>query len=305
MFDFQTEQKVFEIGEIKVGGIPAQNPTVLIGSIFYHGDKLVLDGQGHFDRQRAEAVLQNLAEMQDKTAMPAMLDVVGSSANVMEQYLEFIVDHTDVPILVDGAGNYKAALAGLRYAKDQGFLGRCVYNSLLPEASDDEKNELRSIGVESAILLTYGDAMQMVTSSGFRVETAKKLVTLAESIGIKNMLIDTVVLDIPTLGLAAKAIYRIKDEMGYPAGCGAHNSVDKWKGLKEKFDKKRLKLPALAVSNVVPVAVGADFLLYGPIQHADIIFPLIGFVNTSYVQILREQGIRIKKDQKHPRWKIG
>lgn len=305
MFNLSVKQKTFTIGGVKVGGIPACNPTVLIGSIFYHGDKLVLDNQGNFDKNQAEEVLTKLSESQEKTAMPAMLDVVGSSPELMERYLEFIVDNIEIPLLIDGAGDHEAGLAGLRYAKEHGFLDRCVYNSLLPEAGDQEKTALKEIGVKSALLLTYGDAMQMVTSSNFRVETAKELISTAQSLGIENMLIDTVVLDIPTLGLATKAIYKIKNQLGYPAGCGAHNSVDKWKGMKEKFDKKKLKLPALAVSNIIPVALGADFVLYGPVQHAGIIFPLVGFTNTSYVQLLREQGIRIKKDQPHPRWRIG
>ena len=305
MFDYAVPQKTFTIDNTKVGGIPAQNPTVLVGSIFYQGDKLVLDNEGGFDKVGVDSVLAQHAEIKDKTGMPSMLDVVGPSPDIMRSYLEFLVDRTDVPFLIDGAGSTEAGLAGLQYAKDQGFLDRCVYNSLLPEASEDEKLQLKQIGVKSALLLTYGDSMKLVSSSQYRVDVARELIATAESLGIVNLLIDTVVLDIPTLGLATKAIHLVKNTLGYPAGCGAHNSVDKWKGLKAKFDKKQLKLPALAVSNVIPVAMGADFVLYGPIQHAKLIFPLIGFTNTAYIQVLREQGIRISKDQVHPRWMIG
>ena len=52
------DQKVLDIGGITVGEIPGQNPTVLIGLIFYHGHKLVADDkQGQFDRTKAEAVI--------------------------------------------------------------------------------------------------------------------------------------------------------------------------------------------------------------------------------------------------------
>ncbi|MCK5346920.1 MAG: tetrahydromethanopterin S-methyltransferase subunit H, partial [Candidatus Heimdallarchaeota archaeon] len=125
MFSYEVEQKTFTIGGVKVGGIPAVNPTVLVGSIFYHGDKLVLDKSGSFDKPKAQTVIKQMDEMKDRTAMPSMLDVVGPSPELMREYLAFIVDLTDVPLLIDGAGDFKAGLAGLRYAKEQGFLDRC------------------------------------------------------------------------------------------------------------------------------------------------------------------------------------
>ena len=45
MFEFKSKQQTFNIGGIKVGGVPGQNPTVLIGTIFYHGHKAVIDGR--------------------------------------------------------------------------------------------------------------------------------------------------------------------------------------------------------------------------------------------------------------------
>jgi tetrahydromethanopterin S-methyltransferase subunit H len=52
---FKTEQKIFDIGGLKIGGQPGQLPTVAVGSIFYHKDKIVIDPKtGSFDRQKAE-----------------------------------------------------------------------------------------------------------------------------------------------------------------------------------------------------------------------------------------------------------
>ncbi len=35
MFKFNTNQNVYELGRIKIGGQPGELPTVLIGSIFW------------------------------------------------------------------------------------------------------------------------------------------------------------------------------------------------------------------------------------------------------------------------------
>ena len=51
MFKFEREQQIFNIAGVKVGGQPGQLPTVLIGSIFYHGHRIVVDQKrGDFDK---------------------------------------------------------------------------------------------------------------------------------------------------------------------------------------------------------------------------------------------------------------
>ncbi|MEM5818410.1 MAG: tetrahydromethanopterin S-methyltransferase subunit H, partial [Desulfitobacterium hafniense] len=45
MFKFTAQQHVYDINGVKVGGQPGEYPTVLIGSIFYRGHKIVSDGQ--------------------------------------------------------------------------------------------------------------------------------------------------------------------------------------------------------------------------------------------------------------------
>ena len=58
MFKFNTPQKIYDIGGIKIGGQPGELPTTLIGSIFYEGQKMVEDPKkGVFDRARAEELI--------------------------------------------------------------------------------------------------------------------------------------------------------------------------------------------------------------------------------------------------------
>jgi len=60
LFRFEREQKVFDIGGIKVGGQAGEYPTVLIGSIFYDRHKIVSDEtKGEFDKKQAEASAMN------------------------------------------------------------------------------------------------------------------------------------------------------------------------------------------------------------------------------------------------------
>ena len=56
MFEFTAEQKVFDIAGVKVGGKPGENPSVLIGSMFFRGHKIVSDPEkGIFDKAKAKS----------------------------------------------------------------------------------------------------------------------------------------------------------------------------------------------------------------------------------------------------------
>ena len=61
MIRFKTEQKLFQVGRIQIGGQPGELPTVLIGSIFWLGQKLVKDAnQGIFDAKEAENLINKI-----------------------------------------------------------------------------------------------------------------------------------------------------------------------------------------------------------------------------------------------------
>lgn len=81
MFAFKTEQKIYGIDGLKIGGQPGQLPTVMIGSIFYHKDKIVADAKtGNFDRNKAEEILSAEQEISARTGNPRIVDVCASWA---------------------------------------------------------------------------------------------------------------------------------------------------------------------------------------------------------------------------------
>ncbi|MEM2630161.1 MAG: tetrahydromethanopterin S-methyltransferase subunit H, partial [Candidatus Bathyarchaeia archaeon] len=88
MYQFKNEQKIFEIGKVKVGGIPGERPTVLIGSIFYAREKIVIDHKkGEFDKDKAENYIKMQEEYSDKTGNPHMVDVGGSTNEAIIKFL--------------------------------------------------------------------------------------------------------------------------------------------------------------------------------------------------------------------------
>jgi len=300
MLKFRTEQKVYEISGLKVGGEVGENPTVMIGSIFYKGDKTVQNEKtGTFDRERAQELIAKVEEASDRTGLSAMLDVVCTNSDVAEKYLEFAADATRMPILIDSVSE-EAALKGMDIAKELKIVERTILNSLNPETKESTYRKIKEAGLESAILLTY--STKAIVSSKERVKLLDTLIPKAEEAGIKKILVDTVVMDIATLGLACKAIYEVKDKFGYPAGCGAHNAIESWGALKKKKDKQ-LTLVCSSIVNGLPVAIGADFILYGPVSSAEYMFPAVSLIDASYGQLMIEEGRR--PGPNHPRFRIA
>jgi len=278
MLKFGTQQKVFEIGKVKVGGQPGENPTVLIGSIFYHGHKVVADEKtGKLHKEEAERLIKLQEEFSDKTGNPCMLDVVGSTEEAMERFISFVADVTEAPFLIDSP-SVEVKVAGVKYASEVGLEKRVVYNSLILESKPEEFEVLKGSGVESAILLAYERG---VMTSKARVKALKELLPKAEEAGITKPLLDTFVIDIPSLSIACRAMLDLKRHLGLPCGCGAHNAISTWAGFKKRMGAEAIK-PCTVTVNVAPIVLGADFVLYGPIEDCKYVFPSVHAINTSY-----------------------
>jgi len=300
MFKFSKEQIVFDIGGVKVGGAIGENPTVMIGSIFYKGDKTVKDERsGDFDQEAAKRLIVKAEEMSKKTGLPAMLDVICTNSNSAEKYIRFAAEITEMPLLIDSVSD-EAAVKGLETARDLGIMERTILNSISPETRDSIYKKIREVGLKNAVLLTY--SARAIISSKERVKLLETLLPKVKEAGIEKILIDTVVVDISTLGLACKAIYEVKDRYGYPTGCAAHNAVSSWKALRKKKDPM-LTSVCSSIASSLPVAIGADFILYGPIQDAEYIFPAVCLIDAAYGQVLIEEGKR--PSPSHPRFKIS
>ncbi|MFW9786134.1 MAG: tetrahydromethanopterin S-methyltransferase subunit H [Candidatus Thorarchaeota archaeon] len=301
MFEYRSDQRTLNIGGVRIGGPLGLIPTVLIPSLFYNKDRLVKNATtGEFDKDKTENMINILSDLTERTGLGTMLDVVAMTEEAMVKYLQFLVDRTDFPLLIDGSDSLEVNAAGIRYAMDSGFLDRVIINSLTPDSDDDLFVVVQETGLKNALILTFNSAS--LASSSKRVEIADNLINKAQSVGVSNILIDTGVMDLPTLGIACKTQNLLKDKYGYPVGNGAHNAVSTWTGLVPKFGREAKK-PAVVGSSLMPVSLGADFVLMGPARDAPLVYPSIAMIDVAYSGILIEE--RIRPDKPHPRYLVG
>jgi tetrahydromethanopterin S-methyltransferase subunit H len=304
VFKFKTPQKIYEIGGKRIGGQPGELPATLIGSIFYQGHKIVEDPKkGVFDRGRAEELIVKQDELSDLTGNPCMLDVVCTSIEAARSYIDFVSEATEAPILLDAYP--KVRLEALEYVTEIGLTDRIVYNSIY-SPTEAEVDAIRDSGIEAAILLAYNvkdRTTEGVLSLLRGTDEKLGLLEVSERAGITKPLVDTTIFTyIPSIGMGARACFRVKEELGLPAGGAPGNATAIWK-QPEDWGSDVAKINYVA-PQVVPLVLGANFLLYGVIEAAPWVFPACAAVDAMIASTAQiEHGIETLTDE-HPLYKL-
>lgn len=305
MFRFKTPQRIFQIRRLRIGGQPGELPTVLIGSIFYKGHRIMKDSRrGIFNRDAAETLIRNQEELADTTGNPGILDVVVSSLEAIEKQLDFVSAITDAPFIFD-AWPPNVRIEGLKHLKQTGLIERTIYNSISPTTKKNELDAITEAKVKAAIVLSFNFTDPWVRGllSVLRGTKQKNgLLSMAEDAGIDKPLVDNSVTSIPSIGISARAIQAVKAEFGIPAGCGAANATTRWKEAKKRWGDDVFKA-CEASSQTATLALCADFLLYGPIESSNWIFPASAAVDAMVAAAAKELGTETATKE-HPLYKL-
>ena len=306
MFKFEKEQKVLNIAGVNIGGQPGEYPTALIGSIFYSRHKIVSDKvKGDFDKKQAEALINKVEELSEKTGNPYILDVVGETPEALIKYIEFVADITKCPFLIDGV-TPQIRMPAVKHAVEIGLTERAIYNSIDFHVSDEEINFLKDCNVQNAVLMAFNPKKPWAEG---RVDVLKgesgqkSLLKAAEEAGVQQVLVDTAVLDMPSIAICSKAIQLVKSEFGLPAGCGPANAVTTWKRVKKGEFGPHAYEVCSGGSGILTQIMGADFVMYGPIELSEAAFIACAMTDALVAYAARKLGI-VTKTRNHPLYKI-
>lgn len=295
MLEFEKEQKVIKIGGLSIGGQPGENPTVMIGTVFYAGHRALLDEKtGKFDKSLVEKEVNEFMTIIDENGMQGIIDVVGGYAEALIKECTFIADLVDIPFLVDGLNDNSRgpAMAGL---KEIGLLDRAILNSIDYNTSDETLSKLKEISVKNAVLLTFG-SKAIFPKQKLNLLT-ERLIPLAQKAEIQNLIIDSAVLDLPSIGINYESTKLIKSELGLPTGYAPANAIYGWKFVKKYGDSARCGAIASLMVNCLDA--GSDFILFGPIKFAKCVVPSIA-LNSAIKSYYRKRVLRKSISEKTP-----
>ncbi len=282
MFESENGQKIAEIGNIKIGGESSEYPFVLIGSMFYHGHKIVRDDRaGEFDKSKAEEQIQNFLEFSDQTSVPVIIDVVGAYKEALLKYCQFVAEHCEIPFLVDGLSD-ESRIFAIEKLIETGYRERAVYNSLDSATNVESCAKIKEIGVKNAVLLCFGSrAVTPKQKINLLTSTDPENLGLLEKVklaGIQDYIVDVAVLDIPSIAISAGSIKKIKEELKIPVGCAPVNALAEWNNWKMFGKKGKTGTTAAIISHML--SSGADFGMYGSINKAIDVFPGIAVLDS-------------------------
>jgi tetrahydromethanopterin S-methyltransferase subunit H len=300
MFKFNTTQNIYQVGRVKIGGQPGELPTVLIGSIFWLGQKMVQDAnKGIFDAKEAENLINKMQMWSDVSGVPFAFDIVGTTEEAFSKYIPFVAEHSEAPLMLD-AMSPKTRMAAADMVKKMGLQDRCIYNSFYKGVSKLEAEKVKESGIKTSIVLADNPKDNSLDG---KLAVLEEALALAKEGGITNPLIDTAIPAFaPDMGTAVRAIHYIKEKFGHPTGLGTGNVVTTMGWVKANVPKEFRK-GCVTATNSIMQTMGANWLMFGPAEQADWVFPAVAIVDTYVASAMADVEIR-PLEETHPIFKV-
>jgi len=294
---FSVEQKVFEVYGVKFGGVPGLNPTVVIGSLFYTGDrKLVNACEGVIDKEATIREIEFAKSVAEEYGLKLAIDLIGSSTKLFEKTLPLIADIANTPILIDSPSP-KVRIAGYKLAYEIGVSDRCIANGLYINSPREEYEAIREYKIAASVVMGFDPSRASTTlTPSSRLElVTNKLIPKARHYGIDRILLDAVVLDPSSISLCGITIRLFKDKLGLPSGAAPANAL----GQVSKRSFRVEDATGIHSSSAVYLRLmGADFIFYGPLKRIKYIASALSTVDSLLGYLLRLEGKRL--DRQHP-----
>ena len=305
MFQFETEQKVCEVGGVKFGGQPGEYPCVCVSSIFQKGDKVFESKRKEgFNEKYARELLNAQDRMSRETGVPGMADIVANTGKEFKLFIDFVTATSEMPFCVD-AWVMKPKLEGAAYCAEKGLLDRMFYNSLTVWEADleTEIREISQIGVKHVLLVAFDQENQMPAG---RITGTQKLLDAIEKVGaeFESIFVDTSVMNGPATAFCGIANRMIKEKWGFPtARAPSNGSYMDLNRFRETWGFK-----GWSASDAALEALSAfyyhDMIFSGPMAGAIRIMPAVAQAEAFLASAVFAETKRLPKDPNHPLFKL-
>lgn len=277
MFVFKTKQQSFDFKGITFGGAAGENPTVLVGGLFFTGQEIVADTKtGAFDRSLAKNWIEIAEAASARTGHPLVLQIYGRTPEAMESHISWIVENFDGPFMFESI-NPRARIRAIELCEDQGLFDRAIYNGVNISLKDEEKESLRGSSLDVAVALGWSPK---TTSLPERMKVIQQVLDMTDELGFKKKLVDPATMPVGAgYGLDYRTIVAIKSEFGLPTCLGSHNAPSAWKFLKEhEYSEESSHLSSIVASAVAAQLFATDCIMFGSLKRSREIFTAVSLI---------------------------
>lgn len=281
----------YSIGKAVIGS----GKPLLIGSLFYKGDRKVKDHiRGEVDCRKLRCELRAVEALKKRVGLDHAVDVIAETPEAMERYITTLSSMTEDPIMIGGL-NEETRIRGYEKAVDLGIADRCGVNSISTCTTSSELGALKKHKIGFAVLQTL-DPTAIYPEEKIKLLKGS-LLAKCEEAGIRKAAIDVGIMDFTSAYLAMETIKAVKSSLGLPAGCAPSNAAYQPLVCK-KVSRKSARSINVALNTMVQ-GCGADFILYGPLKAATYLFEAAAIVEAIKAYGSRLAGDRIT-DRSHP-----
>ncbi len=296
MFVFKKDQQAFDFGGVTIGGHPGENPTVLIGGLFFKGQPIMENTrEGKFDKTTAKQWIDTGVTMVEKTGHPLVIQAYGRTPAAMENHLSWLADNFDGPFMFEST-NAKARIRAIEYCDESGLSERTIYNSINLSMKDDEKDILGNSSLNQAVILGWSPRATTLTD---RMETVKDVLTLSESLGIEKVLVDPATMPVGAgYGIEYRTTLAIKSELGLPTCLGPHNAPSAWRFIRQPgLNDESTYVAALVASTVAAQLFATDSVMYGSMIHSKEVFTSVALIANAMASAVAEANRALDIDR--------
>ncbi|MFX1561238.1 MAG: hypothetical protein ACFFBL_11670 [Promethearchaeota archaeon] len=296
MFVFKREQQAFDFGGITIGGHPGENPTVLIGGLFFKGQSIMENTrEGIFDKATTKQWIETGLSMVEKTGHPLVIQAYGRTPVAMEKHLSWLSDNYEGPFMFEST-NAKARIRAIEYCDETGLSERAIYNSVNLSMKNDEKKVLKDSSLDMGVVLGWSPR---ATSLPERMDTINEVLTLAGTLGIERVLVDPATMPVGAgYGLEYRTTLAIKAELGLPTCLGPHNAPSAWKFIRQPgLDDEATVNAALVASTVAAQLFATDSVMYGSMSHSKEVFTAVALIGNALATVVTEANTALDIDR--------
>ena len=302
MFVFKKEQKSFDFSGITIGGYPGENPTVLVGGLFFKGQAIIESTkQGLFDKRIAKEWLDIGISMAERTGHPLIVEAYGRSGVAMERHLSWLVDNFDGPFMFESP-NESARKRAIEFCDEAGLTDRAIYNSVNLSMCEDERTVLKESQIDKAVLLGWSPKASSLKE---RMEVIEAMVADAKTLGIEKFLVDPGTMPVGAgYGLELRTTIAVKSELGLPTCLAPHNAPAAWRFIREEnLDSEEIISSSVIASVVAAQLFATDCIMYGSLRRSREVFAAVALTQNAITASVEEanQVLRAKRHLFEPK----
>ncbi len=284
-----------QVGKYKMGGAVGEYPTAVLGTLFFSGQKLLVDPEkGIFDKDEAVRQIRRCEAAAAKAGVSLFLDIVAETPLAMKNYLEFVIRDTSLPFLIDGSSD-EVRLAGIETVRNHSALERAVYNSIGTDVGREEVEFLIKY-TPAAIVISAVNPMDFGLESSLSI--AKQMKKSLPRHVRKRLLLDVGFLDEASVKISAKIAKDVRKQTELPVGGAPCNGLYMWEALKTRGEEAFVA--ALSATLGYVAAYGLDFLFVGPLRNVEFIAPAVGAADVYNRYELQSGGNDHALPEEHP-----